>query len=118
MLRSVVPNMMRLDVRSIAAETSARIGEEIDYRIEARHQADFADAFRGHPFIRIPEIVPELSSQQGDFPNEQAALKCVYLANMSLDSTGKGRQRWMNRWKAPLSAFEIAFEGCLTAGRK
>ncbi len=55
---------------------------------------------------------------RGHFPNEQAALKCVYLAIMSLDSTGQGRQRWMNRWKAPLNAFEIAFEGRLTAGRK
>jgi len=44
---------------------------------------------------------------RGHFPNEQAALKCVYLAVMSLDPTGKGRQRWSNRWKAALNAFEI-----------
>jgi transposase-like protein len=55
---------------------------------------------------------------RGHFPTEQAALKCVYLAIMSLDPTGKGRQRWMNRWKAPLNAFEIAFPGRLTQGRK
>ena len=55
---------------------------------------------------------------RGHFPNEQAALKCVYLAVMSLDPTGKGQQRWMNRWKAPLNAFEIAFDGRLSAGRK
>jgi transposase-like protein len=30
---------------------------------------------------------------RGHFPNEQAALKCVYLAVMSLDSTGSGRKR-------------------------
>jgi transposase-like protein len=55
---------------------------------------------------------------RGHFPTEQAALKCVYLAIMSLDPTGKGRQRWINRWKAPLNAFEIAFPGRLTQGRK
>jgi len=55
---------------------------------------------------------------RGHFPTEQAALKCVYLAIMSLDPTGKGQQRWMNRWKAPLNAFEITFPGRLTAGRK
>jgi transposase-like protein len=55
---------------------------------------------------------------RGHFPTEQAALKCVYLAIMSLDPTGKGQQRWMNRWKAPLNAFEIAFPGRLTAQRK
>lgn len=55
---------------------------------------------------------------RGHFPTEQAALKCVYLAIISLDPTGKGRQRWINRWKAPLNAFEIAFPGRLTQGRK
>ena len=30
---------------------------------------------------------------RGHFPNEQAALKCVYLAVMALDPTGKGRAR-------------------------
>lgn len=55
---------------------------------------------------------------RGHFPNEQAALKCVYLAIMSLDPTGKGRQRWSNRWKAALNAFEITFDGRLSAGRK
>ncbi|MEV5330380.1 IS256 family transposase [Nonomuraea sp. NPDC052634] len=55
---------------------------------------------------------------RGHFPNEQAALKCVYMAVMSLDPTGKGRKRWMNRWKAALNAFEITFEGRLSATRR
>ncbi|MEV3923469.1 IS256 family transposase [Actinomadura coerulea] len=54
---------------------------------------------------------------RGHFPNEQAALKCVYLAVMSLDPTGTGRKRWIARWKAALNAFDIAFEGRLTAAR-
>ncbi|MEV4002667.1 IS256 family transposase [Actinomadura sp. NPDC049753] len=54
---------------------------------------------------------------RGHFPNEQAALKCVYLAVMSLDPTGTGRKRWMTRWKAALNAFEITFEGRLAAAR-
>ena len=48
---------------------------------------------------------------------DQAALKCVYLAIMSIDPTGKGRKRWVSRWKAPLNAFELAFPGRLTASR-
>ncbi len=54
---------------------------------------------------------------RGHFPNEQAALKCVYLAVMALDPTGKGRARWTQRWKAALNAFEITFDGRLSAGR-
>jgi putative transposase len=54
---------------------------------------------------------------RGHFPNEQAALKCVYLAVMSLDPTGTGRERWITRWKAALNAFEITCEGRLAAAR-
>jgi putative transposase len=50
---------------------------------------------------------------RGHFPNEQAALKCLYLVIRSPDPTGKGRQRWMNRWKPALNAFAITFEGRL-----
>ena len=58
------------------------------------------------------------STPAATFPTEQAALKCVYLAIMSLDPTGRGRRRWSNRWKDALNAFEITFDGRLSAGRK
>lgn len=54
---------------------------------------------------------------RGHFPNEQAALKCVYLAVMALDPTGNGRRRWTMRWKPALNAFDLAFEGRLSARR-
>jgi putative transposase len=50
---------------------------------------------------------------RGHFPTEQAALKCLYLVVRSLDPTGKGAHRWMNRWKPALNAFAITFEGRL-----
>jgi putative transposase len=53
---------------------------------------------------------------RGHFPTEQAALKCLYLALMGLDPTGKGRGRWTMRWKAALNAFDLAFDGRLSAG--
>jgi len=62
LLRSVVPGLTRLDPQDIAQEVSARITEELDYRIEAASQQFFARAYRGHPFIAVPEIIPELST--------------------------------------------------------
>lgn len=50
---------------------------------------------------------------RGHFPTDQAALKCLYLAVRSLDPTGDGKKRWMNRWKPALNAFAITFEGRL-----
>ena len=51
-----------LDVKGLVDELRARMGDELDYRIEAANQAEFARLYRDHPFIRIPEVVPDLSS--------------------------------------------------------
>jgi putative transposase len=48
---------------------------------------------------------------RGHFPNEQAALKCLYLTTRSLDPTGQGRARWATRWKPAPNAFAITFPG-------
>ena len=48
---------------------------------------------------------------RGHFPNEQAALKCLYLVTRSLDPTGRGQARWVTRWKPALNVFATVFEG-------
>lgn len=55
---------------------------------------------------------------RGHFPNEQAALKCVYMAIMSLDPTGKGQARWTMRWKTALNALDTTFDGRPCAARQ
>jgi hypothetical protein len=40
------------------------------------------------------------------------------MAIMSLDPTGAGQRRWTMRWKPALNAFDMAFDGRLSAGRK
>jgi RimJ/RimL family protein N-acetyltransferase len=55
---------------------------------------------------------------RGHFPNEATALKCIYMAVMSLDPTGAGRKRWTMRWKPAPQAFDIAFGGRLSVGRR
>jgi transposase-like protein len=53
----------------------------------------------------------------GHFPTELAALKRLYLAILSLDPSGTAPQRWSNRWKPVLNAFEMAFDGRLNPER-
>jgi transposase-like protein len=55
---------------------------------------------------------------RGHFPTDQSALKILYLTITSLDPTGKGRARWSNRWKSALNAFDITFDGRISAGRR
>lgn len=51
-----------LDPTEMVAEIKERVAEELDYRREAANQSDFAEFYRDHPFIRVPAIVPALST--------------------------------------------------------
>jgi len=51
-----------MDPGPIVAELRTRLVEELDYRLEASHQRRFADAYRGHPYIHVPEVVDEAST--------------------------------------------------------
>ena len=53
-----------LESGPIVEEIRERIVEELDYRLEAENQRFFADAFRTHPFIHVPDVVDELSAQR------------------------------------------------------
>ncbi len=55
----------------------------------------------------MPQRALAISEPRGNFPNEFAALKCLYLVTRSLDPTGTGRARWTMRWKPGLNAFAI-----------
>jgi predicted unusual protein kinase regulating ubiquinone biosynthesis (AarF/ABC1/UbiB family) len=50
------------DIRGVAREISAHISKELDYRLEAANQREFAEIYRGHPFIHVPAVIDELSS--------------------------------------------------------
>jgi predicted unusual protein kinase regulating ubiquinone biosynthesis (AarF/ABC1/UbiB family) len=60
LLAGLYTRRLNADVRVAARDMSARIGEELDYRLEAATQAEFADQYRGHPFIHVPEVIDEL----------------------------------------------------------
>ncbi|WP_067817707.1 ABC1 kinase family protein [Nocardia inohanensis] len=53
-ISSVIPGQ---DVKPVLAEISERTEEELDYRIEAGHQRQFAKAFDGHPRFLVPKVV-------------------------------------------------------------
>ncbi len=53
-----------LDSRAIVDELRDRMGDELDYRLEATCQTEFADRYRGHPFIHVPDVVAERSGRR------------------------------------------------------
>ena len=84
--------------------------------------AEFVPFLNFHPEVRtviyttnaiesINARIRKAVKARGHFPTETAAMKCVYLAVMSLDPTGAGRKRWITRWKPALNAFTLEFPG-------
>ena len=53
-----------LDVKGLVEELRVRMLDELDYRLEADCQADFAARYRGHPFVHVPDVIPELSTRR------------------------------------------------------
>jgi len=56
--------LKNMDVKPMVDELRARMGDELDYRLEAVCQTEFADRYRGHPFIHVPDVIPERSSRR------------------------------------------------------
>jgi len=61
LMKRVAPG---LDVKAIGEEIRLRIGEELDYELEAQNQRALARIYRSHPFIVVPAVVGRLSREK------------------------------------------------------
>jgi predicted unusual protein kinase regulating ubiquinone biosynthesis (AarF/ABC1/UbiB family) len=66
---AVLYNLVRLvapgvDPDEMVGELRDRVGEELDYRLEARRQEEFRLGWLDHPWVRIPRVHPELSARR------------------------------------------------------
>jgi predicted unusual protein kinase regulating ubiquinone biosynthesis (AarF/ABC1/UbiB family) len=59
--KRIAPGM---DPKAIGEEIRSRIGEELDYELEAQNQRALARIFRDHPFIVIPDVITSLSHER------------------------------------------------------
>src|SRR5215467_4605379 len=53
-----------LDAKALAGEMRDRIGEELDYELEAQNQRRIERLMRGHPFVLVPRVHTELSTRR------------------------------------------------------
>ncbi|MBS1849273.1 MAG: AarF/ABC1/UbiB kinase family protein [Actinobacteria bacterium] len=60
-LRMMFPS---LEAAPLVTELRTRLGEELDYITEASRQRRFAEYYRGHPFIVVPDVIDELSGER------------------------------------------------------
>ena len=53
-----------IDTSEMAAEIGARLREELDYELEARHMRLYGAIFENDPALRIPRTIPDLSTKR------------------------------------------------------
>lgn len=94
---SLTPRGMRTDQRSAAAEVAERIAEEVDYRHEARSITRFAHLYRDHPFIRIPDVEPELSTAR--------VLTMTFIDGIDWAQARSADQELRDRWARTIGLF-------------
>ena len=59
-----------LNPEDMVAEIKDRLREELDYKNEAANQQMFADFYRNHPFIHVPEVLHEYSTKNKKFKRQ------------------------------------------------
>jgi class 3 adenylate cyclase len=94
---STVSSATMPDLRPATREIATRIAEEIDYRHEAANITAFGELYRGHPFIRVPEVIGEASSDR--------VLTMTYLDGLDWTAAQRADQDLKNTWAEVISRF-------------
>jgi predicted unusual protein kinase regulating ubiquinone biosynthesis (AarF/ABC1/UbiB family) len=98
-LKRMTPGM---NVKAIAEEIRERIGEELDYELEAQNQRSLARIFAGHPFIVVPDVVSTLSRER--------VLVSEFVHGVGFEELKSGTQAQRDRMGEIVFRF---FLGCL-----
>lgn len=53
-----------IDTSEIKEELGARLREELDYRLEAKHMSIYGEMLRNEPNVHVPTVFPELSTNR------------------------------------------------------
>lgn len=88
---------MQADLRQMTQEIAGRILEEIDYRHEAANITMFSELYRGHPLIRVPEVIDEASGDR--------VLTMTYVAGLNWAAAQQADQDLKNTWAEVILRF-------------
>src|SRR5436190_2187820 len=91
-----------LDARAAAAELKERVLEELDYEFEAQNQRSFSRAYRGHPFIYVPDVITRLSRRRVLVSEWVEGHGCDYVKEQSQDERDRFGEIVFRFWFGPI----------------
>ncbi len=96
-----------VETGEILKEISARLREELDYELEARHQALYARIFHGDDLIRVPEVIPELSTKRLLSMTWAEGNKLISYKDATQDDRNLIARAMFRAWWLPFAHFGV-----------
>lgn len=91
-----------ISTKQIHAEISARLHEELDYALEARHCNLYHDMLCDHPNVHVPKIVPELSTGRLLTTNWLEGGPIMGFVDGSVEQRNQIAMNMFHAWYVPL----------------
>jgi predicted unusual protein kinase regulating ubiquinone biosynthesis (AarF/ABC1/UbiB family) len=96
-----------VDTREILKEISARLREELDYDLEARHTRLYAHIFDGEERIRVPDVLSELSTKRLLTMSWLEGQRLLAYKEASLEERNEIARAMFRAWWYPFSHYGV-----------
>ena len=96
-----------IETSEMMQEIAARLREELDYELEGRHMGLYGAIFAGDPLIRVPEIVPELSTKRLLTMTWLSGGRLLDYTGRSLDERNRIAEAMFRAWWYPFSRYGV-----------
>ena len=96
-----------LDTSEIVGEIGARLREELDYDLEARHMALYGRIFKDDKTIVVPELLPELSTKRLLTMNWLDGGKLLNYKTRPLEERNRIAKALFRAWWYPFSHYAV-----------
>jgi predicted unusual protein kinase regulating ubiquinone biosynthesis (AarF/ABC1/UbiB family) len=96
-----------IETSEMMQEIAARLREELDYELEGRHMGLYGAIFAGDPLIRVPEIVPDLSTKRLLTMTWLSGGRLLDYTGRSLEERNRIAEAMFRAWWYPFSRYGV-----------
>ena len=96
-----------VDTREMLKEIAARLREELDYELESRHTALYAEIFKNDALIRVPQVVKTLTTKRLLTMSWLEGRKLVDYKEHALDDRNAIARAMFRAWWYPFSHYGV-----------
>ena len=96
-----------IETSEMREEIAARLREELDYDLEARHMRLYGLIFARDPLIRVPQVLPELSTQRLLTMTWLSGRQLLDYAGRPLEERNQIARAMFRAWWYPFSHYGV-----------